>query len=287
MPKNLTPQDQWETQFEVPLPGEPRNIGPLETLFQRLLNRTERLRSRIGDLLGLPWDATPPDTLAGLHQRVGTLEAAQGGTTLQAHRSAPVLDHPDGSVTLPKLGAGLGYGSSPYLDPIAHYQATGQELRLEVGQVAAVAVNNVTTQPLRMAVGPDDVYEFVWVQQRGYVSGSGGISLLLANNTTYTDAFRETSIYSGYSGSPICGGGLRGGFVISATPDSVASGVISVPSRSMIRYGGEVGFSDVNFQPMKVVSTTFWTNNSIQWTSMGTLSFPYTALGVFLVRRIR
>lgn len=105
MPKNLTPQDQWETQFEVPLPGEPRNIGPLETLFQRLLNRTERLRSRIGDLLGLPWDSTPPDTLAGLHQRVGTLEAAQGGTTLQAHRSAPVLDHPDGSITLAKLAA--------------------------------------------------------------------------------------------------------------------------------------------------------------------------------------
>jgi len=103
MPKNLTPQDHWETDFQVPIPGEPRNIGPLETLFQRLLNRTERLRGRIAEILGLPWDATPPDTIAGLHGRVGTLEAAQGGTTLQAHRSASVLDHPNGSVTLEKL----------------------------------------------------------------------------------------------------------------------------------------------------------------------------------------
>jgi hypothetical protein len=74
MPKRINPQDQWETDFQVPLPGEPRNIGPLETLFQRLLNRTERLKNRLGAILGLPWDATPPDTLAGLAGRVNTLE---------------------------------------------------------------------------------------------------------------------------------------------------------------------------------------------------------------------
>jgi hypothetical protein len=76
MPKNLTPEDRWEVNFDVPLPGEPRNIGSLEVLFQRLLNRTERLRSRIADILGLPWDATPPDTLAGLAGRVSMLETS-------------------------------------------------------------------------------------------------------------------------------------------------------------------------------------------------------------------
>jgi hypothetical protein len=78
MPKRINPQDQWETDFQVPLPGEPRNIGPLETLFQRLLNRTERLKNRLGAILGLPWDATPPDTLAGLAGRVNAIEAKQG-----------------------------------------------------------------------------------------------------------------------------------------------------------------------------------------------------------------
>lgn len=79
MPENLTPQDQWETQFEVPLPGEYRNIGPLRTLFQRLLNRTERLKGRIGDILGLPWDAAPPTTIAQLHDRMTLLETSVGG----------------------------------------------------------------------------------------------------------------------------------------------------------------------------------------------------------------
>jgi len=104
MPKRLTPEDRWEYDFDVPLPGEPRNIGPLEVLFQRLLNRTERLKSRIAAILGLPWDATPPDTLAGLAGRVSALE--EGSGSLSAHREAPVLDHPDGSVTEPKIANG-------------------------------------------------------------------------------------------------------------------------------------------------------------------------------------
>jgi len=106
MPKNLTPEDRWETDFEVPIPGEPRRIGPLEALFQRLLNRTERLKNRLAAILGLPWDATPPDTLAGLAERVDTLESGQGGTTLAAHRTTATLDHPDGSVTSVKIASG-------------------------------------------------------------------------------------------------------------------------------------------------------------------------------------
>lgn len=109
MPKRLTPEDRWETDFEVPVPGEGRRIGPLEVLFQRLLNRTERLKNRIADILGLSWDATPPDTLAGLAGRVSTLESSVEGSMnaiLATHRDAPVLDHPDGSVTTPKLADG-------------------------------------------------------------------------------------------------------------------------------------------------------------------------------------
>lgn len=43
---------------------------------------------------------------ANLQQRVATLEVAQGGTSLQNHRTASVLDHPDGSVTTEKLADG-------------------------------------------------------------------------------------------------------------------------------------------------------------------------------------
>ncbi len=106
MPTPIIPQDQWETDFEGPLPNEPGVASAFRTLVQRILNRTERLKNRVGDILGLPWDSTPPDTLAGLVGRVGTLESNQGGTTLAAHRNALILDHPDESVTAAKLASG-------------------------------------------------------------------------------------------------------------------------------------------------------------------------------------
>lgn len=117
MPKPLTPQNQWETQFEVPIPGEPRNIGPLEILFQRLLNRTERLKERIGELLGLPWDAALPTTLGELHARVQQIETGppnipEGGITTSMIA--------DSAITAPKIANGaitaskLAIGSVPY-----------------------------------------------------------------------------------------------------------------------------------------------------------------------------
>jgi hypothetical protein len=75
MPRRLIPATIWEDEFYVPLPGEPRRIGPLADLFQGLLNRTEYTSNYIASVLGLPWGATPPDTLAGLAARVSTLEA--------------------------------------------------------------------------------------------------------------------------------------------------------------------------------------------------------------------
>ncbi len=123
MPKRINPQDQWETDFLVPLPGEPRNIGPLETLFQRLLNRTERLKNRIGAILGTAWDSTPPDTLAGLAGRVGTLESLAAGN---AHLDRGFVDSPVdwNSLTAPgsykiHIGA-FGSGATNY--PPTTYQ---------------------------------------------------------------------------------------------------------------------------------------------------------------------
>jgi hypothetical protein len=98
MPKRINPQDRWEDDFLVPLPGEPRNIGPLEILFQKLLNRTERLKSRLAAILGLPWDATPPDTLAGLVGRVGALEANMANVSADPLPNTIALRNTQGAV---------------------------------------------------------------------------------------------------------------------------------------------------------------------------------------------
>jgi len=98
MPKRINPQDRWEDDFLVPLPGEPRNIGPLEVLFQRLLNRTEQLKNRIAAILGTAWDGTPPDTLAGLAGRVHTLEANMANVSADPLPNAIALRNAQGAV---------------------------------------------------------------------------------------------------------------------------------------------------------------------------------------------
>jgi hypothetical protein len=73
------------------------------------VNVTIRALEPTDDAIPDLWNA-PFQTLlnndANLNQRVSALETTQGGTTLSAHRTAAVLDHPDGSVTTPKLADG-------------------------------------------------------------------------------------------------------------------------------------------------------------------------------------
>ena len=144
MPKNITPQNQWETDFQVPLPGEPRNIRPLELLFQRLLNRTERLKNRVAEILGLPWDATPPDTLAGLTRRVSALETAQ-----DAIRNAPTITPSPGDWLLGGRASGIGVGKlsiGPGVNRIPFHDKDGRGVELKgVRSVAHLAGEFSTT----------------------------------------------------------------------------------------------------------------------------------------------
>jgi len=173
MPENLTPQNQWETEFQVPLPGEPRNIGPLKTIFQRLLNRTERLKGRIADILGVAWDATPPATISALNTRLANVEANQGSI-------------PDGSVTTTKLADGavtaakLAPGATPYdlaLYVAGAVQANATLLRL----VAPRSITLPTSgHQVRCAVAP----AANWTATINKNGGSVGTISISAGQTT-------------------------------------------------------------------------------------------------------
>ena len=145
MPKNIAPQDQWETEFEVPLPGEPRNIGPLETLFQRLLNRTERLKNRIGAILGAPWDSNPPSTIVQLHDRTSALEAQ-----LDAVRNAPTITPSPGDWLLGRQASGIGVGKLPIgpgVNGIPFHSGDGRGVELKGVHSVAHLAGEFTTAP--------------------------------------------------------------------------------------------------------------------------------------------
>lgn len=255
MPKNLTPQDQWETSFQVPVPGEPRNIGPLEALFQRILNRTERLKNRIAEILGLPWDAAPPDTLSGLHSRVQTIESSQGGTTLSAHRTAPVLDHPDGSVTTVKLADGAvtapklapgSVGTSQIADgsvttaKLADGAVTSQKLAdgsVTSPKLAPEVASRLTAQPYDLAayvsggVTGGSVF-FRMVAPRAFVISQSGhrLSCRTAPTAAWSASLRQNGVEVGTLSIPA---GQTVGTVSLAASVSVAEGdVLEIQAQS-------------------------------------------------------
>jgi hypothetical protein len=77
-------------------PNQPVNVT---------IRALEPTDNAIPDLWNVPFQQLLNND-ANLNQRVSSLETSQGGTTLATHRSASVLDHPDGSVTTPKIANG-------------------------------------------------------------------------------------------------------------------------------------------------------------------------------------
>jgi hypothetical protein len=75
--------------------------------------------------------------------RVSTLEVNQGGTTLSAHRSAPVLDHPDGSVTTNKLA-----DNAVTAPKLAHNAVTAIKIADRAVIASKIAEGAVTLQKL-------------------------------------------------------------------------------------------------------------------------------------------
>jgi hypothetical protein len=182
MPKNLTPEDRWETHFEVPVPGDPRRIGPLEVLFQRLLNRTEKLKNRIAAILGTDWDATPPDTLAGLVGRVSALESGVGaavpydlaifypGTPSNGALLAAILVPRDLSLQ----GGSVRVGTAP----AANWTATIYNGGAAIGTVSVLA--GQTTGTISLSSSPTSV--------------SAGTLLRVVAPSTADSAIRDISI---------------------------------------------------------------------------------------------
>ncbi|GAA6745335.1 pyocin knob domain-containing protein [Thermus brockianus] len=245
MPKNLTPQDQWETDFQVPIPGEPRNIGPLELLFQRLLNRTERLKGRIAEILGLPWNAAPPDTLSGLHSRVQTLEDAQGGTTLSAHRTAPVLDHPDRSVTAIKLASGAAAANMQGTDQ--QWGALNWDALTAPGwyRITSGGTGGSGTPP------PSPVQEGFLAVMRG--NGGAVTQMFIPKGGNYLTPFTrqlDAGVWTAWAGrisALTTNSPLGGDYIVADRPGGTAYKLPLIGSGGVIEYGSNSNGSYIRF----------------------------------------
>jgi hypothetical protein len=160
MPRRLIPENIWEDEFYVPLPGEPRRIGPLADLFQRLLNRTEYVSNYIAAVLGLPWGATPPATLAGLAERMAALES-QSGTDLSVpydlavfYPGTPSAGALLAAIVIPRDLSLQGGSVRVGTDPAANWIATIYNGGTTIGTVSVLAGQTTGTVSLNNSPTP-------------------------------------------------------------------------------------------------------------------------------------
>jgi hypothetical protein len=122
MPIPITPQNQWETEFEGPLANEPGVAGAFRTLVQRILNRTERLKHLVEAITGRPIDNLPSTNIETLKGRVDNLEARAARSYVHTQTTAEtewIVDH------------GLGYKPT-----VSVYTLEGVEIIAEIVQIS-------------------------------------------------------------------------------------------------------------------------------------------------------
>jgi hypothetical protein len=122
MPAPITPQNQWENDFEGPLPGEPGLAGAFRALIQRILNRTERLRHLVESITGRSFDNPPSTSIETLKGRVDILEASATRSYVHTQTTAQtewIVNH------------GLGYKPS-----VTVYTIGGVEVEAEVVHIS-------------------------------------------------------------------------------------------------------------------------------------------------------
>jgi len=172
------------------------------------------------------------------------------------------------------------------IDPIAYYNATGQEYFLQVGEVARIEFTNQTQVPLRIATQDGTYYEMHLIPSNtsGTSGGVGSPIYLNPNNTTFNNAFYHAHFYrissEGNSSYDIYSS-FRIGWAFSSI-------VMYITNRTI--YKSIKGFYDVygipNHYPCYAGFSTDWRNTTTQWTSLGTIVFPQNSSGTILIRRL-
>jgi hypothetical protein len=193
------------------------------------------------------------------------------------------------------------------VDPIAYFNATGQNYFLQVGEVARIDFTNTTTVSLRIATlngtyyeghlivtSADPYYEtyyYSMIINSFYFTWSETVrvpnySYLLPNNLSYTESFTNIRISATSSSS----NSVSQVFGSSSFP---LSGDISTCSFQIFNFTNFKSLkllynknSNYSSQPHELgIMSSYWIPTT-DWTLLGTLSSPANKSGTFLIRRL-
>ena len=157
---------------------------------------------------------------------------------------------------------------------------------LQVGEEAYISFSNATSVPLHIATQSGTYYEchLICSNPGGTSGGVNSEIFLNPNNTTYSNAFVYATVYRSATASG------SGYITYSAFRCGTLFSNLICYITNYTQYKNIRGFYDIyglsHHYPSIYIFSTDWRDTTTAWTSLGTITFPQSASGYILVRRL-
>lgn len=173
-----------------------------------------------------------------------------------------------------------------YVRPIIDLTSASVDYDLSVGETANITITTATSVPLNIAVS-GTLYEITVQCDRSVAAGAGAVIVLEPNNTTYTSAFADSTVYHTYGASAT-------GYENTASPNAFnvsgsrpALAVIVVSTTTTDKSTISQGVEETNAGTYDTKRSAIWADTTTVWTSLGTIVFPFNVSGVVTIVRKR
>jgi hypothetical protein len=171
--------------------------------------------------------------------------------------------------------------------------SASSDISLNVGQAAYIDISGATSVPLHIATGDNQAYEIDLLVTPS--SGSATPTLLLPNNSSYTNYFVYGGAYGSAQNSSSGGqSAYTNGFAL--VPQAAAASKSFVSTKTAAKGVNTLGSSQngssyiISWNSfsawLAAASTQSTFDTTTAWTSLGTITFPSATSGRIIIRRI-
>ena len=165
---------------------------------------------------------------------------------------------------------------------------------LQVGEQAVINFSNVSSVPLHIATASGTYYELDIIPAVIYATtGTNNSTRLLPNNTTYSNSIQNACLYGNSYYNPSIYLIRAGHFALTYQNNLLPHlrAVINNYTGFKTVFAFCVSLindnSSTSYFPYFTNSYGMWIDTTINWTSLGTITFPSAVSGTILVRRLK
>jgi hypothetical protein len=158
---------------------------------------------------------------------------------------------------------------------------------LQIGQKAIITLSNNTSKPLRIATSNGKIYRMIIAPSNNFSNSGGTVGniFLQPNNTTYSNAFKNTIIVRDGNNFASHYNLTFDAFRIAHSISFIDLTIQNFTTAKLVKSILLMWGTSVHF-PTLEIDVSAWNDTTTAWTSLGTLVFPVSTSGKVIVERL-